>query len=253
MLYPYLDAVVKMGNDLGAAVKKKTIPKTSASKPSQVEATTAKGSAAPTIIPPEAVFEETSLLKRKDTTGPRGEKAKKKPRMAVAATKKGATTEKMITRVELHEAGVPGALILHAGETVLPPDTEKSAEELEVELKELIPQALRVANDIVGHLQKRSQQMEAWEAERSKIAGDMTAGCPRKRGSNASKRDNPASQEIEALFSTGKRGKPMCICRNDCKKDQANKGLWKNSCRDERGGSKSRGPRGPREYKNTRT
>lgn len=209
MLYPYLDAVVKMGNDLGAAVKKKTIPKTSASKPSQVEATTAKGSAAPTIIPPEAVFEETSLLKRKDTTGPRGEKAKKKPRMAVAATKKGATTEKMITRVELHEAGVPGALILHAGETVLPPDTEKSAEELEVELKELIPQALRVANDIVGHLQKRSQQMEAWEAERSKIAGDMTAGCPRKRGSNASKRDNPASQgkRDRSAFFYGKERK----------------------------------------------
>lgn len=147
--------MVKAGNDLRAAVTKKTATTAKQhpppAKPTAPEVITKMATSS---SPPTVGDREAHTLKRNDAADPNVEKARKKTRMVVAATKRGAAVEERITRVELHEEGVPGALSLFAGETRILSNVEKSAEEVGTKLKELLSRALKVANDIVGQLEK---------------------------------------------------------------------------------------------------
>lgn len=86
----------------------------------------------------QAANNEENTSKRKEVPNLDKDKIIKRPRIKMAAKKKSGESE--ISRIELHGAGEPDVLTLYAGETVVPPSTERAVEEIQEEVREFIPQ-----------------------------------------------------------------------------------------------------------------
>lgn len=96
----------------------------------------------------QVVNNEENACKRKEVSNPSKEKATKRPRIIMPASKKK-SVENEIFGIELHEAVEPGILNLYAGATIVAPN-EKDVEEVQEEVKEFISQVSTKINcDII--------------------------------------------------------------------------------------------------------